>query len=489
MAEGQRVDQAANADPAPPPVAVRQSLFARLANFRGVIASVATLGAILSGLYGYWDVYIKVRRNASTAEIAVAQVNQKLVEAVKDAGPLSIVVLPFGSADTDAAKLIADGLTASITSDLSRIRDAFIVSPQSAMAYRDKPLTARQIGSELGVRFVLRGTAQSAGTKIRVTAQLTDAKTDGQVWSEVFDGERDDLFALQDKITLLIGNSMGHELIIRAARDSEMRKSDSTIIDLVLRARALRLKPQTVDNWRMIDELWRRVIEAEPDHVEALVGLALAQLVEINNFFWYWDKPARAAKLAEAAALVAHARNLDLDYPELPFAECLLSDLQGDVDNALRAAERALELNPKLPLSYINLGFQYERRLNTQAAIDNYMKALALNPKHPLPGIFLNLAITQFRAGDMNSALGWATKARALNPNSNRTLRLLAAIYARLGHKDEARLIVKSLLALDPKFSIAREIEAETELDRYPAYQAWFMDQMVPALQLAGFPE
>jgi TolB-like protein len=163
-----------------------------------------------------------------------------------DAGPLSIVVLPFANLTGDPQQAyVADGLTAAITSDLSRIRDAFIVSTATAFAYKDKAVTVQQIGKELGVRFALQGGVQRSGDKIRINAQLADTTTNAQLWSESFEGNQGDLFALQEMVTARIGRSIGREMLIVAVRDSESRKSDPRAIDLLLRAKAISLKPDS----------------------------------------------------------------------------------------------------------------------------------------------------------------------------------------------------------------------------------------------------
>src|SRR5208283_2218867 len=141
---------------------------------------------------------------------------------------------------------VADGLTPSLTADLSRIRDAFIVNAATAFTYKDKPVSAQKVGKDLGVHFVLQGGVQRNGTKIRINAQLADANSNAQLWSESFEGDQSDLFALQDQVTTLVGNSIGREMVIVAARASETHKSSPKASDLMLRARALSQKPASL---------------------------------------------------------------------------------------------------------------------------------------------------------------------------------------------------------------------------------------------------
>jgi TolB-like protein len=184
---------------APPPAQAKATqiaphwsrLFARLKRLKGPIVAAAAVGAVLSGLLGYWNSYRTVRDGFAPAITTRAS--------PADAGPLSIVLLPFANQTGDPQRAyIADGLTSSVTADLSRIRDAFIVPVGTAVAYRDRTVPMKQIGQDLGVHFVLQGSVLADGNKLRINAQLADAQSGAQKWTEVFDGDLSDLFALQD---------------------------------------------------------------------------------------------------------------------------------------------------------------------------------------------------------------------------------------------------------------------------------------------------
>src|ERR1022692_158339 len=271
-------------DPSPPALAARPTasrwakLWGQLKRFRGPIAAIAAFGAVLSGLLGYWSAY-------QTVEKAVVSTSAPAV-VTADAGPLSIVVLPFTNLTGDANQAyVADGLTASLTADLSRIRDAFIVNAATAFAYRDKPVTAQQVGKDLGVHFVLQGSVQRNGTKIRINTQLADANSNAQLWSETFEGDQSDLFALQDRVTTLVGNSIGREMVIVAARESETHKSGPKAAALMLRASALELKPMSLKNMQQSEALERQVLALEPNNAAAMADLAASLKIEANNFY------------------------------------------------------------------------------------------------------------------------------------------------------------------------------------------------------------
>ena len=151
--------------------------------------------------------------------------SNEAIHADSPSAPLSILVLPFANQTGDEKKAyIADALTTSITADLSRIRDAFVVPATTAFTYRAKGLTVQQVAKDAAVRFVLNGSVLASGQEVRVTAQLVDSKTGAQLWNEAFRGDLSNLFALQDQVTTLVGNSIGEHMVIVAARESESRE-------------------------------------------------------------------------------------------------------------------------------------------------------------------------------------------------------------------------------------------------------------------------
>src|SRR5208337_4965939 len=156
---------------------------------------------------------------------------------------LSIVVLPFVNLSDDREwQYFADGITEDVTTDLSRIAGSFVISSNSAFTYKDKPVNAKQIGRELGVRYVLEGSVQRSGKQVRVNAQLIDAETDAHLWAERFDGDTADLFALQDEITSRIAVALNLELI---AREAARMPGHPDTLDYILRGRAAYWKPPT----------------------------------------------------------------------------------------------------------------------------------------------------------------------------------------------------------------------------------------------------
>ncbi len=458
----------------------RAKLWGQLKRFRGPIAAIAAFGAVLSGFLGYWSAYQTVEK------VVVPKSAPSAVTA--DAGPLSIVVLPFTNLTGDVnEEYVADGLTASLTSDLSRIRDAFIVDAKTAFAYKDKPLTAQQVGKDLGVHFVLQGSVQRNGTKIRINAQLADANSNGQLWSETFEGDQSDLFALQDRVTTLVGNSIGREMVIAAARESESRKSSPKVADLMLRAQALDLKPASLKNLQQMEDLYRQALALEPNNSSAMDGLANSLTAEAAVFGDGMDESVREKKMVEGHDLALKAKELDPYDPRVytPIAQYLW--FRRDWEGTRRANEMRLSLEPRNPFAYNNLGFTFSVNGEPKRAIELLTQAINLDPKHPHEIVLSNMGWAYFMLGDNDAAIEWLQKSLEVNPELNYTYPFLAMAYALKGQDANARAVAADYRRLDPTGTLSTW---RKDASTYPgAYTEWFENKFVPAWRKAGLPE
>jgi len=467
---------------APLPVASPTTLarlVAWLKTFKGAIVAIAGVGAVLSGLAGYWNVY-------QTARIGVQSTSLLATVGKGDAGPLSIVVLPFANLTGDPQQAyVADGLTAAVTADLSRIRDVFIVSSATAFAYKDKAVTVQQIGQELGVRFALQGGVQRDGGKIRVNAQLADTTSNALLWSESFDGKQADLFALQDLVTIRVGNSVGREIVVAAARDSEARKNNPQAADLMLRARALDLKPQSLRVYEEQEALYRQVLLLAPSNALAIVGLAHSISVPAFNDL-VADPVVRERKLVEARDLALRAKELDPSIANIYSTLALYAFAHGDLEGARHGDETALSLDPKNPTRYSNLAINYLHTGNPTKAVELLTQGIRLDPRR-LPQTFLhNMGEAQFYLGNDQAAIEWLLKALDAGPGLAQTHAILAMAYARQGDDTRARAAVASLLRVDPKFSL---LDTKPGPEYPAAARQHWEKKIAPAGRLAGLPE
>ena len=244
---------------------------------------------------------------------------------------LSIVVLPFANlSNAPDQQYFADGITEDLTTDLSRIAHSFVISRNTAFTYRNKSIDTKQVGRELGVRYVLEGSVRRSGNPVRVTAQLIDAETDAHLWAERFDHNTADLLALQDEITSRIAIALNLEITRREAARPTV---DPDALDYILRGRAVFLKPRTPKTYKEAISLFERALALDPQSVEAKCQLAgwLAARVIDNMTDRVAADLMRAEDLA-GQALAAAPRN------------CLAHNAKGQV---LRAQRRYAEAIPE----------------------------------------------------------------------------------------------------------------------------------------------
>ena len=222
---------------------------------RSAVAAVAAPAAAVLVIVasGAWWLWVATKPSPAPAVAATTSIAQPLV-----APRLSIVVLPFANLSRDPdQQYFADGITEDLTTDLSRIADMFVISRNTAFTYQDKPVNAKQIGRELGVRYVLEGSVRRSGNQVRINAQLIDAETDAHLWAERFDRDTSDLFALQDEITGRIAIALNLELVdAEAARPTEHPDA----LDYIFRGRAALSKPSSRDNYAEAISMFERAL-------------------------------------------------------------------------------------------------------------------------------------------------------------------------------------------------------------------------------------
>jgi len=454
-------------------------LFDKLKHVKGAIVAVAGLGAVLSGLYGYWTIYQGVKVATPWSITASPTAN---------AGSLSIVVLPFANQTGDPQKAyIADALTTSITSDLSRIRDAFIIPPATAFLYKEKPASAQQIGREVGVHFVLQGNVLTSGENIRISAQLADTQSGAQLWSETFDGELINLFALQDQVTSRVGNSIGREMVIVAARESETRKSSPKAADLMMRANALGLKSESLKNHERRESLYRQVLVLEPNNSSAMARLAVTLVLQTLNYGSEMDTAAKEERFVEGRDLALKAKELDPDnaivYATLGYYALYHDDYSG----YRRATETRLSLQPKDPLAMAYLAYAFLCGGEPARVIELDKQAINLDPKHPPDVIWQNIGRAYFMLGDNDAAIEFLLKSLQVNPSYAEPYAYLAMAYALKGDNDKVRAMVAELHRAAPSYNLFNV--DKPSMSSPTAYKEFYEKKYLPAWRKAGLPE
>jgi adenylate cyclase len=266
---------------------------------------------------------------------------------------LSIVVLAFANLSADQEQeFFVGGLTEDLTTDLSRLPGSFVIARNTAFTYKCKPIDVKRIGSELGVLYVLEGSIRRVGDHVRIKVQLIDAGSGAHLWAERFDGDRAALLDLQDAITG-IANALRVELIRSASRNAERRRTgDSAASDLVMRGRAIRHKPSTVDGLNEAQELFERALALDDCLVDAWSGLSYALGARALNF----PDGSRATTLATAEAAAMRALSLDSNHAESHFALGRVRMAQGRFADAASAFTVALELDRNYASALTQLG-------------------------------------------------------------------------------------------------------------------------------------
>jgi len=480
MTDSTTPTEASQSDPENGPGTGRFARFlGKFKHVKGAIVALAGVGAVLSGLIGYWTTYQTVQKGVSTSSAASAPANLSA---------LSILVLPFSNQTGDPQKAyIADALSTSITSDLSRIRDAFIIPTATAFTYKDKAVSVQQVGKDAGVRFVLQGSVLSSGETVRISAQLADTQTGAQLWSETFAGELTNLFALQDKVTAAVVNSIGREMVVVAARESEMRRSSPKATDLMLRARALNLQPQSLKNHLQTEDWYRQALALEPNNSDAMLGLARSLTMQAFNFGRQLAPDEIEKKFAEGHGAILKVQELDRDNPGVYGSMALYALTHDDFPGYRRASETWLALEPKNPIAYNYVAAALVQSGEPKRAIQLLTQAIDLDPKHPPELVTLGMARAHFTLGDSEGAIEWSQRALEANRKLTDSYAYLAMAYALKDDEARARATVADLLRADPNFRLTQFKRPQPS---WPAaYKEWFEKKYLPAARKAGLPE
>ncbi len=398
---------------------------------------------------------------------------------------LSIVVLPFANIGGDPEQEhFVDGVTESLTTDLSRLRGSFVIGRNTAFTYKGKAVDLKQIGRELNVRYVLEGSVQRGGNRMRVNVQLIDAETGNHLWAERFDKPLADLFDMQDEIVARLAAALNAQLIAAEARRAEQARNPNSM-DLYFQGLAWLNKGATPDSVAQARSFFDRALTADPHNVDALVGSAGVDALEGANSFVTDPTAAFAAaetKLTEALSLVPdHARaHMHLGLVDI-FTKRTAEGI-AECEHALELDRNLAEAHSAIGLGKIFVG----RAEETEAHID---EALRLSPRDTLAYIWLFIAgVAKNYLSSWEQAVAWFRRAIEANRNFPLAFFHLSAALAQLGRLDEARSVVKAGLALDPAFSISRARDARTARSDDPTFLAQ-LDSIFEGMRQAGVPE
>jgi len=394
----------------------------------------------------------------------------------------TVAVLPFDNMGGDSEQeYFADGVVEDIITALSRFRDFAVVARNSSFVYKGRAVDVRQVGRELGVRYVLEGSVRKARDRLRITAQLVDAMTGAHLWADKFDGKLDDVFEFQDQITLKVASVAEPTIRWAEIERSRRERPDSVeAYDLYLRALPMHLS-QTRDANAEAIGLLLRAIELEPNNPTFLVYAGNAML---HRATMGWpaigaDDTAHGIELVERA--LANARD---DAVALSLSSMMLIHNLRDYDRGLLLTQRAVEANPNNLTVMIFAGITHLHIGNVDDAIAFSEHAIRLSPSldgahWPLTAISHAQMIKQ----NYEEALVWAKRSISANPSFVCTYWMLVAANAHLGRLDEAKRHLATLKRLSPGVTIAQVWAAQPQKD------ASRTQAILDGLRLAGVAE
>ena len=341
-------------------------------------------------------------------------------DAVRPAKPsstqsLSIVVLPFANLSNEQGlEHFADAITEDVTTDLSRISGSFVIARNTAFTYKGKPVDVKQLGQELGVRYVIEGRVRQLGRQVRVNVQLIDAESGGHLWADRFDIDRTDLGEAQSEITGRVARTFHLELVAAADRRIAWeRVADRHARALVLRGRACLIRSSSLQNRQEAQRAFERALVIDPEFIDAKVFLAATLVITLLDG---WSRsPQQDQERAEQFLL--EALEQDSNLATAHFAMGMLRRIQGTLTEAQIELERALALDRNSANAAYQLGLVLALRGQPEAATPYVDRAIRLSPHDPNLGIFLAvLGVCQLLLEHVDQATDLFRRARAANP-------------------------------------------------------------------------
>jgi TolB-like protein len=396
----------------------------------------------------------------------------------------SVAVLPFQNLSGDPEQeYFADGMVEDIITALSRMRRLFVIARNSSFTYKGRAVDVKQVGRELGVRYIVEGGVRKAANRVRISAQLIDAATGIHIWADRFDGGIEDIFDLQDRMTERIVGAIAPTLQ-QAEIERAKRKPTENLdaYDFFLRGMAsfyARNRGATDEALR----LFSRSFQIDPD-LAAAYGLAAWCYAWRKMNGWMTDRP---AENAEGARLARRAVELGgEDAVALARGGHALAYLLGDVETAIAFLDRALALNPNLATAWYLSGWVRMYGGEPDVAIEHQTRAMRLSPLDPdLNRMQIGIGFAHYIAGRYEDAASWAAKASRSEPAYSRlaVAACSAASNAMAGRMAEARRAMETVRAVDPALRVA-DLAEWTPLRRPEHATKW-----AEGLRRAGLPE
>ena len=420
----------------------------------------------------------ELRRPQRALEATV--VSEPSAEPVSDRP--SIAVLPFENlSDDPGQEYFADGMAEEVITALSRCHSLFVIARNSSFVYKGKPVDVRQVGRELGVRYVLEGSVRRGGEKLRITGQLIDASSGAHIWADRFEGETSDVFALQDRFAESVAANIEPRLqLAEIERLKHKPAGNLNAYDLLLRAQQS-IYQWTPESMEAAMRYLKQALAIDPDYALALATLANCYA---TRRFQGWGNDYRAEAI-EGLRLAARAVEFGKDDGEVLWrAAYSMWHLAMDAHPATELIYRALQVNPNSSIALTIAGGIETSSGNPAKALELLHRAQRLSPRDPrgwaITGV---MAFAHYQLDEFEEAVAWAQKAVADNPRFSGALWFLAAALGKLGEKEKAAAAMAEVLKIEPQLTLSA-LRARTMHTRE---DVWL--KTAAGLRLAGMPE
>ena len=415
-------------------------------------AGIAALLVVIA--LGAWY-FLFATRSTTVATSAPAPVAANGV-APAEAARLSLVVLPFANLSNDPNQdYFADGITENLTTDLSRIRGSFVIAHNTAFTFKGKSIDAKQIGKDLGVRYVLEGSVQRDQGRVRVNAQLIDAASGAHLWADRFEEDVADIFKLQDEVVARLANSLGYELV-KAEAEKSVRSKNPDAIDLDMRGRALLLTrfQQGVNLKGVIhaaQALFEQALAIDPNNADALTDAAYTYY---SDYYFEWSTNPTDYD-AKVLGQVDRAIALAPDNVWAYWVKSFYLNGSRRPNEGLRAADEGLAINPNYAPLYNARGYAEMDLGQYDQAKSDILQAMRLSPRDPAMGLWRSsLGDAEIGLGHFDAAIDQFHQAIDSGYRSSYPYRELAAAYALEGKMDDAKTALAEALRFSPKLTV-----------------------------------
>ena len=390
----------------------------------------------------------------------------------------SIAVLPFANMSGDPEQeYFADGISEDIITGLSKLRWFFVIARNSSFIYKGKSIDIKRVARELGVRYVLEGSVRKGGNRLRITAQLIDAETGNHIWADRYDGDLTDVFALQDAITEKVVAAIEPKLLqAEGIRSQSHSPEDLGAWEMVSQANSLFWRLTKAEGEAAIAIL-KQAVERYPDYAPAHSMLAFMMLV---SAYVGWAAGERQSQVKQAAALATRAAELDDSDPWAYFALGYVAYTMRRTDKAIEEFQRAIDLNPNFAAAHSYLSLALALAGQSDQAITHAEQAIRMSPHDPQNAVcFTALAAAHYQAGRYGEAVSFGRKALQQRSGWAPGHRIFCASLAQAGQIDEARTELDQLKELHPDISIAW-------IEKHVPYTAGPMAKFLEGMRKAG---